>query len=50
MACVDVILGHNVEYIGSMSGLPISVLECSKGGHLKRDGCRRGFNFGFFGR
>ncbi len=26
------ILGHNVEYTGSMSRLPILVLECSKGG------------------
>ncbi len=31
------ILGHNVEYTGSMSRLPILVLECSKGGHLERD-------------
>ncbi len=28
---VDVILGHNVEHTGSMSRLPILVLECSKG-------------------
>ncbi len=32
---VDMILGHNVEYTGSMSRLPILVLECSKGGHLE---------------
>ncbi len=28
---VDVMLGHNVEYTGSMSRLSILVLECSKG-------------------
>ncbi len=33
---VDVILGNNGEYTGSMSRLPILVLECSKGGHLPR--------------
>ncbi len=38
----DVILGHNVEYTGSVSRLPILVLECSKarqleGGHAKQD-------------
>ncbi len=27
--CVDVILGHHVEYTGSMSTLPILVLQCS---------------------
>ncbi len=32
---VDVILGHDVEYTGSMSRLPILVLECSKEGHLE---------------
>ncbi len=29
------ILEHNIEYTGSMSRLPILVLECSKGGHLE---------------
>ena len=29
------ILGHNVEYMGSMSRLPTLVLEGSKGGHLE---------------
>ncbi len=32
---VDVILGHNVPYTGSMRRLPILVLECSKEGHLE---------------
>ncbi len=32
------ILGHNVEYTGSMSRLPILVLECSNGGHLEGEG------------
>ncbi len=35
---VDVRLGHNIEYTGSMSRLPILVLECSKGGHLEGGG------------
>ncbi len=35
MERVDVILGHNVQYTGSMSRLPILVLECSKEGHLE---------------
>ncbi len=34
--CVDVILGHNVEYSDSKSELPILVLEGSKRGHLER--------------
>ncbi len=38
MERVAVILGHNVEYTGSMSRLPILVLECSKGSHLERGG------------
>ncbi len=38
MEHVDAILGHNVEYTGSMSRLPILVLECSKGGHLEGGG------------
>ncbi len=37
MEHVDVILGHNVQYTGSMSRLPILVLECSKEGHLDRE-------------
>ncbi len=41
MQRVDVILGHNVEYTGSMPRLPILVLECSKelpgeGGTVRR--------------
>ncbi len=32
------ILGHNIEYNGSMSRQPILVLECSKGSHLERGG------------
>ncbi len=32
------ILGHNVEYTGSMSRLPILVLECSNGDHLEGGG------------
>ncbi len=35
MERVDVILGHNVEYTGSMLRLPVMVLECSKGSHLE---------------
>ncbi len=31
---VDLILGHNVEYTGPMSRLPILVPECSKGTQL----------------
>ncbi len=38
MEHVDVILGHNVEYTGSMSGLPTLVLKCSKGRHLEGRG------------
>ncbi len=33
MEGVAVILGHNVEYTGSMSKLLILVPECSKGSH-----------------
>ena len=36
MQRVDVILGHNVKYTGSMSRLPILVLGCTKGDHLER--------------
>ncbi len=35
MERADVILGHNVEYTGSMSRLPILVPECSKGRQLE---------------
>ncbi len=38
MEHVGVILGHNVEYTGSMSRLPILVLECSNRGHLEGGG------------
>ncbi len=41
------ILGHNVEYTGSMSRLPILVLECSKGGHLEGGACQTGLKSGF---
>ncbi len=44
------ILGHHVEYRGSVSRLPVLVLEFSKGGHLKWGICHRGLNFGFFWR
>ncbi len=44
---VDVILGHNAEYTGSMSRLPILVLECSKGGHLEGGSCQTGLKSGF---
>ena len=39
---VDVILGHNVEYRGSRSRLPISVLDCSEGGHWDYATCEDG--------
>ncbi len=32
---VDMILRHNVEYRASLSGLPILMSQCSKGGHLE---------------
>ncbi len=38
MDCVDMILGHNVEYTGSVSRLPIWGLEWSNGSHLERGG------------
>ncbi len=38
MELVDLILGHNLEYTGSMSRLPILVLECSKGRQLEGGG------------
>ena len=43
----DVILGHNVEYRGSKSRLPILVVESSKGSHLERRACQRGLKFDF---
>ncbi len=42
MEQVDVTLGHNVQYTGSMSRLPILVPECSKGSHLERRACQTG--------
>ena len=42
------ILGHNVQYTGSMSRLPILVLECSKGSHLERGACQTEEKFVFF--
>ncbi len=47
MGHADVMLGHNVEYTGSMSRLPILVLECSKGGHLEGGPCQTGLKSGF---
>ncbi len=41
------ILGHNVEYTGSMSRLPNLVLECSIGGHLEGGPCQTGLKSGF---
>ncbi len=41
------ILGHNVEYMASMSRLPILVLECSKGGHQERGVCQSRSKFDF---
>ncbi len=38
MERVDVILGHNVDYRGSMLRLPILVLKWSKGSHLEGGG------------
>ncbi len=46
---VDLILGNNVEYIGSMSRLPILALECSKGSHLEREPCQTEENLTFPG-
>ena len=46
----DVILGHNVEYRGSVSVLPILLLQCSKGSQLKRVTEGRGLKFGFWRR
>ncbi len=48
--CVDMILGHNVEYTGSMSRLPILVLGCPKGDQLERGhatgACNLAFSWG----
>ncbi len=46
MERVDVRLGHNVDYTGSMSQLPILALECLKGSHL--EGGQTEEKFGFF--
>ncbi len=46
---VDVILGHNVEYNGWMSRLPMLVLECSKGGHLERGHAKKDWRVAFWG-
>ena len=46
---VVVILGHNVEYTGSMSRLPILVLECSKGSHLEGGAAKQKRNLEFRG-
>ncbi len=43
----DVFLGHDVEYRGAKSRLPILVLERSKGGHL--EGARETSNLTFSG-
>ena len=44
-----VILGHNVEYTGSMSKLLILVPECSKGSHPEGGGaCQIEEKFGLF--
>ena len=43
----DVILRHNVQCRGSVSRLPILVLECSKRSQLRRVAHTRGFKFGF---
>ncbi len=50
MGRVAVILGHNVEYTGSMSRLLILVPECSKGSHPEGGGaaCQTEEKFGFF--
>ncbi len=50
MERVDVRLRHNVDYTGSMSQLPILVLECTKGSYLETRACQMGLKFGFFRR
>ncbi len=45
---VDVILGHNVQYTGSMSRLPILVLECSKERQLEGGAHQTEQKYGFF--
>ncbi len=49
MERVDVILGHNVQYTGPMSRLPILVLECSKEGHLEGGHDKQNRNMAFSG-
>ncbi len=44
MERVDVILGHNVEYTGPMSRLPVLVPECF---HLEKEPCQTEEKFGF---
>ncbi len=44
----DGILGHNVEYRHSMSGLTILVLLCSKRDQLEGAARQRGWKLGFF--
>ncbi len=47
---VDLILGHHVEYIGSMSRLPISVLVMLvKKRQLVGGACQAGQKFSIFG-
>ncbi len=46
---VGVTLGHNVEYTGSMSRLPILVLECSKGGHQEECHAKQDWKVAFWG-
>ncbi len=48
MERVDVILGHNVEYTGSTSRVPILVLECPIGSYLERELCQTEEKFDFF--
>ncbi len=51
MERVDVILGHNVDYRGSMLRLPILVLKWSKGSHLEGGGghTKQNRNLAFLG-
>ncbi len=45
MEHVDVILGHNIEFTGSMSRLPILAPECWNGRQLE-GACQAGLTFG----
>ncbi len=45
---IDMILGHYIEYRGSMSQMPIWVLECSKLHQLEGEARQRGWKFDFF--